>query len=337
MAMGHKGKIRWGILGTAKIAAGSLIPAIKASRNGVVAAVASRDLAKAQAFADKHGIPKAHGSYEALLADPGIDAIYNPLPGFLHAPWSLHAAAAGKPTLCEKPLANSAAEAEAMARAFRERNLLLAEALMYRYHPMTRKVVEIVRGGQLGELRQVHAQFNAGIVDPDDFRFRRDLGGGALLDVGSYCVSVMRLLAGSEPTAATAAAVVNEFGADLQMAGTLAFSGGVLGHFGCGIQSQFDCSYGASGSLGRVLVDWGAMCAWPGTDFTIKLWRGEAYEEIVVPAANHYQLMVEDFGDALLTGKPMDHTLDDALANLRVVDRLFAAAGMTAMGCRSDA
>jgi predicted dehydrogenase len=333
MASGNaSGTVRWGILGTAKIAAGALIPAIKASRNGVVAAVASRDAAKAQEFADKHGIARVHGSYEALLADPGIDAIYNPLPGHLHAPWCLKAAAAGKPTLCEKPLTCDAAEADKLVNMFQEKGVLLAEALMYRYHPMTRRVHEIVRSGQLGELRMVHAQFNCTIADPADFRFHRDTGGGALLDVGSYCVSVMRLLAGTEPDAVTAAAVVNEFGADLQMTGTLSFPGGVLGHFGCGMQSQFDCSYGASGSLGRVLVDSGAMCAWPGTDFTIKLWRGEAYEEIVVPAANHYQLLVEDFGDALLTGKPMDHTLEDTVSNLRVIDRLFAAAGMPSGG-----
>lgn len=318
--------IRWGILGTADIARKALIPAMNEASNAVAAAVASRDGERARTYADKNGIPVAYGSYDELLADPEIDAVYNPLPVSMHAEWSIRAAEAGKPVLCEKPLCVNGAEARAMRAAFDERGLLLMEAIMFRHHPLTREVARMVAEGYVGELRMVHAQFNADPAGEDNIRLRKETGGGALLDVGCYCTSVMRLLAGAEPADVTAQATYNENDVDVGFVGTMLFPRGVVGHLGCGLRTQFDCSYGACGSEGRLLVDWGAMVAWPGEDFVIRRWRGGESDEVVVPAANHYKLMVEDFGRALLDGTPPVLDIEDSVLNMDAMDRLMAAA-----------
>jgi D-xylose 1-dehydrogenase (NADP+, D-xylono-1,5-lactone-forming) len=318
-----KQNIRWGILSTAQIAKNAMIPAIRAA-SGDVTAVASRQLQKAQAFAGELNIPKAYGSYEELLADPEIDAIYNPLPISLHAEWSIKAAEAGKPVLCEKPLALNSKEAEQMIQAFAARNLLFSEALMYKYHPMTRKMKALVDGGAIGKLTMLHSQFN--VLPPEgDIRRSPATGGGAMLDVGCYCVSVQRYLAGEEPTAISAAGCFDQ-GVDVNISGAMKFPSGVTGHFGCSINAAFDCSYGACGTEGRLLVDRGAMCAWPGEAFKIKYWHGSEFEEIVLPAANPYQLLIEDFQAALRTGKKMDISLNDTLANMKTIEAVLQSA-----------
>lgn len=320
--------IRWGVLSTSKIARGAVIPAIHASSNGDVIAIASRDIGKAQAAADALKIPKAYGSYDELLADEDIDAIYNPLPVGLHAEWSIRCAAAGKPVLCEKPLTANADDAQRMVAAFSSKHLLLAEALMYRYHPLTQMAKKIVDDGGVGDLRLVRASFNCSNENRGDIRYSKDLGGGGLLDVGCYCVSVLRLLTGEEPETVQGMANLCETGVDERFAGLLCFPSGVLGSFHCSMSSQFDCSYEAVGSTGHVLVDWGAMCAWPGEDFKIRYWHGDEYHDIVVPAANHYQLMVEDFAGALIEGRPVRFPIEDTLNNMATLDRLAESAGM---------
>jgi predicted dehydrogenase len=291
--------------------------------NAEPVAVASRSLDRAEAYAEENGLQKAYGSYEELLADDEIDAVYNPLPVSLHAEWSIRTAEAGKPVLVEKPFAQNAEEARRMRKAFAERDLLLMEGIMYRYHPMTRRMKQMVDEGAVGEVRMVHAQFNADPGDPDDIRMRKETGGGALLDVGCYCVSVMRLLSGQEPESAKAQALFNENGVDVGFVGTMQFPGGVVGHLGAGLRTQFDCSYGVCGSEGRLLVDWGAMCAWPGEDFTIKHWQGEDSDEIVIPAANHYALMVEDFSAALLEGTEPMIPVSESIRNMEAIDMLM--------------
>lgn len=324
--MEKKERIQWGIIGTARIAANSIIPAIKASRNGKIYAIASRTENKARDFATRHGIEKFYGSYEKLLEDKNIDAIYLPLPTGMHYEWALKCAEAGKPVLCEKPLTDNYVHSVKLAQVFANKGILLAEALMFRYHPMTQKVHEIVKSGMLGAPRMLYAQFNAPIRNLDDYRFDLSLGGGSLLDLGSYCVSAMRLLAECEPEDVSARAVFNERGVDIRLVGELQFPNGALGHFGCGFDTQFDCSYGASGSLGRVFVGWGGMCAWPGTQFKIEIWTGESRSEIIVPPANHYQLLVEDFADALLNNRPPLHNIEDSLANMKIVEKLLESA-----------
>lgn len=319
-------KIRWGIISTANIGLKRVIPAIHASHNGEVAAVASRSLAKAQAFAAQAGIPRAYGSYDELLADPQIDAIYNPLPNSEHAAWSLRCAEAGKPMLCEKPLARDAAEAQAMVDAFAARGLLFAEAFMYRFHPQTQQVLRMVEAGAVGQVTAVQATFCFPVANEDDIRLSQPLAGGALMDVGCYCVNVIRLLAHAEPDRVSAAAT---FGSrsrvDEALAGVLGFESGVVAHFDCGLRAFRTHTYEVRGTRGRIQVP-EAFVMEAGAATVIRHWQGTSCDEIAVGPANHYQLMVEDFAAALLNGHAPRYAPQDAVANMRVLDRLIAAA-----------
>ncbi len=320
-------KIRWGILSTSHIAQSQVIPAIQASSNGEVVAIASRDVAKARECAARMSIPYALGSYEALLNDARVDAIYNPLPIAMHAEWSIRCAEAGKPTLCEKPLAANAHEAMQMKRAFATHNVLLGEAIMYHFHPLTQQVAKLVRSGVVGTVRALHATFHCTTLGDGNIRFQKALGGGALLDLGCYCVSVMRLLTAEEPDKVTGFCNLGGTSqVDETFQGLLHFPSGALGNFSCSLRTCFDCHYEIAGSQGRLLIDTGGMAAWPGEDFTIKLWsetKSPSYQEIVVSQANPYQLMVEDFADALLHNRPLTVPIDESIRNLQVLDRLM--------------
>ncbi|MFP4381042.1 MAG: Gfo/Idh/MocA family protein [Candidatus Sumerlaeia bacterium] len=316
-------KIRWGVLSTASHGKKALIPAIKESKNGEVVAISSRGLDKAEAAAKELDIPKAYGSYEELIADPDIDAIYNPLPVSFHAEWSIKCAEAGKPTLCEKPLALNADEVRQMIAAFEKHNVTLGESIMYHFHPLTRTVKKMVEDGAVGKIRMVYAQFNAACEDPSDIRLRKETGGGALLDVGCYCTSVMRLLAGEEPDSIKANAVFNENDIDLITTASMQFPSGVVGHMGCALDTFFDCSYGISGTEGRILVDRGAMCAWPGEAFKIKYENADGMQEIETPEANHYKLIAEDFADAVLQKRKPTVSLEETLNNMITLDRIM--------------
>lgn len=319
-------KIRWGVISTANIGRKRVIPAIRASRNGEVAAVASRSLEKARAFAAETGIPRAYGSYEELIADPTIDAIYNPLPNSEHAAWSIRCAEAGKPVLCEKPLARSAAEAQTMVDAFAARGLLLAEAFMYRFHPQTQQVVRMVEAGAVGDVTVVQAAFCFPVSREDDIRLSQPLAGGALMDVGCYCVSVIRLLTGAEPERVHAVAAFGaRSGVDEALAGVLGFASGAVAHFDCGLRSYRTHTYEVRGTRGRILVPEGFVMD-PGAGTVIRHWQGTRYDEIDIGPADHYQLMVEDFADALLAGRAPRFAPQDAVANMRVIDSLLAAA-----------
>ncbi|HVU09915.1 MAG TPA: Gfo/Idh/MocA family oxidoreductase [Phototrophicaceae bacterium] len=330
-------KIRWGVISTANIGAGQVIPAIQQSSNGVVTAVASRDLDKATAFAARLNIPKAYGSYEALIADPEIDAIYNPLPNGLHGEWSIRCAEGGKPVLCEKPLANDAAEAQTMVDAFKERNLLLAEAFMYRFHPQTAKVKELVDGGAVGKIQIMQASFTFSISRENNVRLSKELVGGALMDVGCYCVSAARYMIGEEPSEVQALAGVGErSGVDEKLVGLLRFPGGALAHFDCGLRTHFAQTYEIRGSHGRILVE-KAFVPFrpnPADDVVIRWWKSEPgiekhqYEEIKVEKPNPYTLMVEDFADALLNHRAPRFPIEDSIAQMRAIDMLYSAAEM---------
>ncbi len=318
-------KLRWGILSTARIARHSLIPAIQNSRNGQVVALASRRLETARQCAQAAGIPRAYGSYEELLADPEVDAVYLPLPNSLHAEWSLRCVEHGKHVLCEKPLAASAEQGRTMAAAFSSRQLILGEAFMYRYHPVCRTFYQMVREGRIGALRSMRATFLAEIPT-GDVRYQRALAGGAMRDLGCYCSSVMRLLAGEEPIRVEAVGKLLN-GVDIHTAGLLAFPSGVIGYFCCGMDAPFECSYEAFGASGRLRVDYGGMVTWPGAKFVIQHWWKGKYEEITCEPANHYQLLVEDFADCLQQGRPFTWPLSDSIGNLEVIDRVLRAIG----------
>lgn len=326
------GTVRWGILSTATVGRQHVMPAVRASRNGKLAAIASRDLGRAQVCAQQLGIPRAYGAYEELLADPDVDAVYVPLPVSAHAEWCIRCAEAGKPALCEKPLAATAAEAQRMVDAFARRRLPFAEALMYRFHPLTERVEQMVAEGAVGEVRVIQATFCAKCPGEDNIRLRRETGGGALLDVGSYCVSVMRHLTGEEPQRVGALAHVGErSGVDEWLVGTLAFPGGALGSLTCTLRTEFGCCYDVYGTGGRIFVDKGVV---PGADgpAVIRRWTDYACHETVVPPANHYLLMVEDFANAVLQRRPVRFDPQDGVRNLKAIDRLLSSAGAEA-GC----
>jgi predicted dehydrogenase len=319
-------QIRWGILSTANIGAKRVIPAIQQSSNGVVAAVASRDLARAQAFADELDIPQAYGSYEELIAADDIDAIYNPLPNSLHAEWSIRCAEAGKPTLCEKPLASDANEAQRMVDAFAGRNVLFAEAFMYRFHPQTQRVKQMVADGAVGTMQVIDAAFSFRVGNEDNVRLSGPLAGGALRDVGCYCVNTMRFMTGDEPESVAADAQFGRVsGVDETLAGTLRFPSGVIGHFDCSLRTFREHRYEIRGTTGRILVE-EAFVLTDEKPSTIKWWHEDAYEEIEIAPANHYTLMVEDFADALLNNRPPKFAPQDAVSNMYVIDRLLAVA-----------
>lgn len=318
-------KIRWGILSTARIGTGRVIPAIQQSRNGVMAAIGSRDLQRAQQAADALGIPRAHGSYEALLADPEIDAIYNPLPNSMHAEWSIRCAEAGLPVLCEKPLAVNAAEAETMVVAFEQRDLLLAEAFMYRFNPQTQKVLALLRAGAVGELTLVNASFSFALSpdDTENIRLSRELAGGGLMDAGCYPVSLTRLMTGEEPQGAHAVSRIGtRSGVDEVFAGVLDFPSGAVGMIDCSVRSQFTQTCDLRGTAGRIRVN-EAFVVPTQRDSLIETWGpGDEYSRISIPPANSYTLMAEDFADALLLGSPPQFPASDGVANMRAIDML---------------
>ncbi len=324
-------KLRWGILSTAKIGKKALVPAIRESSNGVVAAIASRDERTAQETARTLGIPRAFGSYEALLESPDVDAIYIPLPNNMHKEWTIRAAEHGKHILCEKPFALNATEVEAMIAAAREHRVLLAEAFMYRFHPQFARLQAMIAEDTLGRVQIIRSAFCFLIEGPQNIRLRPELGGGALMDVGCYCVNMSRLVAGSEPVQVEANAVMGETtGVDETFVGILRFPNNVMAHFDCSFRTDYREWLQVQGTRLRADV---LRPIKPGTrPGEIKLQRGETAdatgvsETISAPAANHYRLMVEDFADAVLKRQPLRYPPEEGLANMRVIDALFESA-----------
>ena len=317
-------KIRWGILSTANIGRAAVIPAIQSSKNGTVAAVASRDAQKGAEFALKAGIPKSYGSYEALLDDPEIDALYIPVPNSLHYEWTIKAARAGKHILCEKPLALSAAQCLEMDAAAKEHHVVLMEAFMYRFHPRTEKCIELTQAGALGPLQMIQSSFTFKLTRPDNIRLQADLGGGALMDVGCYCVNLSRTLAGQEPVAVQATAQWASSGVDAQMAGTLRFSNSLVAQFDCALTMSRRESYTAAGTDGFFYAPSAFL---PGkADIELLEYRDRETTRHSFTGRDEYQVMVEHFSDCILNeGQPRYSALE-AAANMRVIEALYQSA-----------
>ena len=314
--------LRMGILGAARIAPNALIKPARRVEEVEVSAVAARDKAKADRFARKHGIDRVHGSYDALLADPAIDAVYNPLPNGLHGKWTVAALEAGKHVLCEKPLSRRAAEVEAAFDTADRAGRILMEAFMWRYHPQTEALVRLAR--EIAPLRVVRAAFGFTIAEGDtgNVRLQGDLDGGALMDVGCYCVSALRLLCG-EPEHVSGAAVTGGNGVDVRFAGALRFPGDVLGTFDCGFDVPPRGSLEVVGAGGTLL----AQDPWHGLSPALALTRpGEAPEPATVVAANPYRLELEDVSRAVRGGDDPRLGRDDALGQARAIEMLYAAA-----------
>ena len=319
------GKIRWGILSTAEIAREELIPAIQASRNGILAAIASRELARAQALAARAGIPGVYGSYHELLQDPEIDAVYIPLPNSMHLEWTLKAAEAGKHILCEKPLAMNAEECFEMEAAARKNGVKLMEAFMHRFHPLTEAVVDAVHGGELGELRLVQSAFNWAIPDPHNIRFNPALGGGALMDMGCYCVNISRTLTGTEPVEAQAYARWSASGVDEYLAGMLRFPGDVYAQFDCSLIMERRENYQAAGSKGFLRVPTAFLPGKEPASWFLDLGTGQETAHTVA-GVNEYQLMVEHFAGCILEDRPPRYPVSEAAANMRAIEALYRSA-----------
>ena len=312
--------VRWGILSTADINR-KLLAGAALSADVDVVAVGSRDLARARTFADEHGIPAAHGSYEELLADPAVEAIYNPLPNTMHCEWSIRALEAGKHVLCEKPMSSNPAEVEEAFAAAERTGFLLSEAFMYRHHPQTKRLAELVGEGAIGDLRLIRTAFSYGLFDVDNIRLRTDVDGGALMDVGCYCISGARLL-GGEPDHVFGRAYTGPTGTDWAFTGSLRFPGDVLALFDCATCLPNRDELEAIGSEGSLFLDDPWHCQNP----VIELRRGGEVERITVDGANPYQLELEDLGRAIRNGTPPLLGRDDAVAQSRVIAALRRSA-----------
>lgn len=322
-------RIRWGVLSTANIGRKWVSPAIRASRNGVLHAVGSRQPEAARAHAAEVGFAVAHGSYEALLADPEVDAVYIPLPNGLHHRWTIAAAEAGKDILCEKPLAPTAAECREMAAAARANGVLLMEAFMYRFHPRTEALVALVRSGALGTPPVVRSHFTFRLTNPANIRFDAALGGGALLDVGCYCVNVSRTVLGAEPVEVQATATWGPTRVDTQLAGILTFASGAAAHFDCAITHERSERVEVAGPLGRVVSE-GAFVASLGPE-SLTIVREGATSTEAFEAANQYQRMVEHFADQALVRRAggtsaLRYDASEATANVAVMEALLRSA-----------
>ncbi|MCM3175583.1 Gfo/Idh/MocA family oxidoreductase [Paenibacillus sp. MER 99-2] len=321
-------KLRWGILGSASIAVRSVIPGLQQSELNVVTAIASRDEEKAKQTADQLGIDQAYGSYEALLADDSIDAIYIPLPNHLHREWTIRAAEAGKHILCEKPLALTAKEAEEMVQACADAKVQLAEALMYRHHPRYDQIKEIIASGEIGTVRGIHSTFSFNNSGSDgNVRFKREWGGGALYDIGCYSISAARLILGQEPTAAT---VIGLFSpehdhVDMMASGLLEFDGQVGVTFDSSMWAAFRNTLEVLGSDGLIEVP-SAYISNPDAGSNFYVTSGGARREVVVPQVNHYSLQGDDMARAVLHGEALRFAPEDAVSNMKVLEACLRSA-----------
>jgi D-xylose 1-dehydrogenase (NADP+, D-xylono-1,5-lactone-forming) len=317
--------LRWGVLSTANIGRIAVNPAIRASSNGELVAVASRDAEKARAFAEAGGFAKHHASYEALLDDPDVDAVYIPLPNGLHREWSIRAAEHGKHVLCEKPLGLDAAECLEMAAAADANDVVLMEAFMYRFHPRIARLVELVRGGAIGAPRAISSAFSFRLTRPDNIRWDAALGGGALMDVGCYCVNVSRTVAGAEPVEVAAWAEWADGGVDGRLAGMLRFDDGLVAQIDCALTMERREVCEIAGTDGVLTITDAFL---PGTGaVAIRTRRGrDQASDVMVDGTDQYRLMVEHFADCALNGAPVRYPATEAAANMRVIDALYRSA-----------
>jgi len=329
-------KVRWGVLGYARIARESLIPALLRSHNAEFSALASREPGKLQEasarFGDGH---RSLNGYEALIDDPGIDAVYIPLPNALHRDWALRAMAAGKHVLCEKPMALSAAECAEMIAASERHGVLLMEAFMYRFTTRTAALLEVLRSGALGEIRFIQSSFRFLLSNPASIKLRPELGGGALYDVGCYPLNLIGLVAdlsagsaGASMPESVSVEALQEGGIDTLFSALLRYPGGLVAALHTGFNAQRRIHSEIVGTRGALEI--------PDTFLdsagSLTLIAGEERREIHVPACERYRLQVEAFSAAILEGRPAPLALAESLRNARLMDRLRAEMGKSAKG-----
>lgn len=315
--------VKWGVLGCAAFARSTAVPAMLRAEGVELVAVASRSQEKAEAFAREFDIPKAYGSYEALLADPEIEAVYNPLPNGLHPMWTIKAAQAGKHSLVEKPFAGSLAEAEKAAQAAQQHGVKVMEAFMWRFHPMHRRARQLVRDGAIGDLRLVRSAFTFTLSRGANVRLSPEMAGGGVMDVGCYCISIARFFFEAEPTRVFARAEFDpEFDVDMLASGVLEFPQGTA-LFDCGFALPFRCDYEVVGSQGRIFTPNAIL---PGEEGTLIIETGNKTEQETFPGVNQWQLEFEHLSRSIVLDTPLDYDTGDALRQQRVIDAVLRSA-----------
>jgi predicted dehydrogenase len=321
--------LRLGVLGAAGIAPRALIEPAKHVKEIKVVAIASRDLVKAKAFGKKHGVPRVHGSYDELLADPEVDAVYNPLPNGMHAEWSIRALKAGKPVLCEKPMASNAAEARRMKDVADETGLALVEAFHYRYHPIAAQLKQIALSGEIGDL--VGADIRWTFDTPrSNIRFDYDLAGGSLMDIGCYQIHFLRFLTGQEPTVTAARAELTSDQVDGAMVADL--------HFPCGLDARVESSMISKettqimriqGSKGELLCESPFL---PQLGGRIRVVKGDVKTKVKIDRTETYVYQLRAFAAAVAGRTPAITGGDDAIRNMQVIDAVYQKAGLKVRG-----
>ncbi len=319
--------VRIGILGAAHIVPSALIKPAQQVAEVMVTGIAARDVARGRAFAQKHNIPQVFTSYDELLADPTIDAVYIPLPNSLHEHWTLQALAAGKHVLCEKPFASNATEAERMAAAAQQSGLVLMEAFHYRYHPLAARMKEIVNSGELGTLQHIEASLCFPLLSRNDIRYNLSLAGGATMDAGSYTINVLRFLAGEEPEVVQATAKLASPGVDRRMDADMRFPNGITGHITASLLSStlLRISVRVTGEQGKMDV-LNFIAPHIYHRLTVKTSKGLRSEHVAGDATYTYQLRA--FAQAITQGTPVQTDPSEAIANMRVIDAVYRRAGL---------
>ena len=315
--------INWGIISTAKIGINHVIPAIRASNTGTVHAIASRDSKNARDTANKLSIPVNYGSYEVLLADDSIDAIYNPLPNHLHVPWTIKAMEAGKHVLCEKPIALDEDEAESLLQKTREfPDLKVMEAFMYRFHPQWKEARSLVKSRKIGALQSIQSVFSYFNDDPGNIRNRPNMGGGGLMDIGCYCISLSRFIFGKDPDSVYGEVDIDpDFGVDRKASAILTF-GDRTSTFTCSTRMQnFQrvMIFGTEGMI-EIEIPFNAPADKPMNIYLVKDGRRETinFEEV-----DQYRLQADAFCESIINNSTVPTPLEDAVANMKVIDAIF--------------
>jgi len=315
-------KLRWGILSTARINDALLNP-LRFSRRNQLVAVSSRTQGKAEAYARKIKINRAYASYQALLADPQIDVIYNPLPNHLHAEWTIKAVQAGKHVLCEKPLALTIQEVDGISGASEKYGKVVLEAFMYRSHVQTLKVKEIVDSGRLGKVKLIHGSFTFFMTNPDDYRWNPEMGGGGLWDIGCYPLSFIRMVLSTEPIEVYGREVRGASGVDEIFAAQMRFPNDIFTHFDCSLRIPYHVFMEIIGDEGTLIVPRPFN---PGAREKLLLIKGDRTETIALKGTDPYVSEVEDMADAILLGRPPRVSLADSRGNVAVIQALYESA-----------
>jgi predicted dehydrogenase len=317
--------VRVGILGAARVASLALIKPARENAEVVVAAVAARDGSRAQSFAAKHGIARVHDSYEALIADPDLDAVYIPLPNGLHGRWTRAALTAGKHVLCEKPFTANAAEARDIAELAAKSDRVVMEAFHYRYSPLILRAEQIIASGELGKLERVEADLGFPLPKFSDIRYDYSLAGGATMDIGSYAVHMLRTLGGSTPEVVSARAKLRDPLVDRAMTAELRFPNGHTGGVRCSLWSSdlLQLSVKVVGDRGELRV---LSLVAPFRRLSVRSVDGNRVERFPQPTTYAYQL--DAFAGAVLRGEPVKTTPEDAIENMSVIDAIYRAAGL---------